>query len=216
MNKQAQFYSLTAVLLIIILLALTQAQFAQTTAQEETRVHTAQTTTLNHFAKNFDTLEIPLMLRQSTQQALAKEGPYSPQTLAEEMNQGDFGVEEHIEIIQKTLGFTQPDQAITLQYTLTQVKQINSYEVELIFETNHTITNQQTTYTRENQQRTITIHLNGAIHPGYDQNQYDIRINQDNWKERTDMTCAAQHLFTGVDIECNDQPGIAPPGYEGD
>ena len=187
MKREAQLWSITGVLLVILLLTLTATTINIIQEDEQTIVHRAQSHTFSAFTTNFEELDKPRILRVATNQEL------SALTQSNVQN----NVDDQLTILRQANPYLEE---LKLNITHMQVTQITKRQIQITYHTTQRIQapNKQTTHTS-----TTDILITPTTHPNRG-------IIEDDWEEDEEAgTCLAQAIYT--DADCNEIGDLKPP-----
>lgn len=185
MNKKGQFWSITGLLLILLLLSITQATLSAVQEQENTRVERAQSQTTTQFIETFTELNTPKILEHATKHAVSEE----------DINRADVQtqVNEHVDTISDAYPFVNE---LQLEISIQEVNQVTIRTFNVTYQVDTEIA---TRNVRANTTAQHTISVTPQI-------LYEQPITGD-WIETEE--CIATEYYGAAN--CNGLPGLIPP-----
>lgn len=185
MNKKAQLWSITGVLLVVLLLTITATTINVIQEDEVAIVQRAQSHTFSAFNTNFEELDKPRILRIATNQELNN------------LDNVQDNVDDQLELLQKANPYIEE---LNLTITSMQVTQLTERQIQVTYQTTQRVQaqNKQASHTS-----TTNIQLTPQVHPEWG-------VIEDDWElDEETGTCLAQAIYG--DADCNGIGDLKPP-----
>lgn len=206
--RKAQFFSLTGVLLIVLLVVMIRTISGLLVEQQEFRAERSQVKALDNFARNFENLDVPQMLDSTARFALVSatadgDAQLTGPELVALMRSGDArftGTDDQFNIVEQTMPTGGID-GITLDYRLVGVEQPDPWTMLLDFRFDYTIDANNARWSGTDLEHQVQVPVIGITHPDYGQ------IIQEDWTAVTSGTdCVIHDVFDVALIgSCSDR-----------
>lgn len=207
MNR-GQFFSLTSILLILLLVSVFLSQVRQVRTTGELRVDRAQMGVLQHHAANMRYLDIPAMLRTSTRFALTNYTATNPgmesltyENLTDIMRDGVFegstvmssDLTTNSQLDRVSIHFPGVAQdAVALNYSLRQTDQPDPWKLRFTYNASYRIRGDRATI-RDTRVYNVTVRAISITHP-----RYGSRIHGDWVVNNTE--CIVNDIFSNATL----------------
>jgi hypothetical protein len=220
LNKKGVFYTLSVIIIIIILLAVFSNRLFVLNKEEEFNLDRAKIIVMDQFIGDFDSYYAKNILETATKPALISLTSssfilYSDSDLIDLMKTGDNGVATMDDIYSTNNNFNQSLRTLTFQlddetfkYVIVNITQIDYKTIMLNFNVSYSFTSFDTTWKKTGKIINITVPISGLWHPSYPATPIDT-----DWVENiAPVNCYIEQLFnSSIILICDPIADIMPP-----